>query len=280
MMIVLIVSVAVLLTLMISLLNTRRTSPEELRSNGEIADKYLMIVTAIYGIFLAFIITNLWTVNDTAIELVNSEASDIVYSAMLTSGLDPVHRQQVIAHLSDYTGNVIQREWPIMQRAKGAKEILRYGPYEILWEEVIALPAHDVEARDIRNRLLDSVHQIGDMRRKRLLLSEDRLTIFFKVTIIAGAIATIIPITYLRASRWRFQVVGSLCTVGLLTMMVCLIFDLSWEYAGITQIRNDPLQTAFQKLGDIARDPRLQGPPQAVSPVPAAASPSKPAHVP
>jgi len=252
------VLVSVLLTLFLSLVNTRRIPLEELKSNAEIADKYLMILTAVYGIFLAFIITNLWATNDKAIDIVNSEASELVYSGMLTSGLDPKEQQQILERLRAYAGSVIHQEWPLMERAHGAKEILTYGPFELLWQSIIDLPTSNAETYDIRDRLLDAIHEIGDKRRTRLLLSGDRLTLFLKIAIVVGAVATIIPITYLRASRWRFQIVGSLCAVGLLTMMVCLVFDLSSEYSGLSPISVEPFQTAYGKLGYLAIDPRLQ----------------------
>jgi len=259
MLIAMTVLISVLLTLALSLVNTRRLPLDELKSNAEIADKYLMIVTAVYGIFLAFVITDLWATNDKAIDIVNSEASELVYCGMLTSGLYPDERQQILERLRAYAASVIHQEWPIMEHARGAKEILDYGPYEALWQSILNLPTANTQTHEIRSRLMDAIHEIGDKRRMRLLLSGDRLTLFLKIAIVAGAIATIVPITYLRASRWRFQIVGSLCAVGLLTMMVCLVFDLSSEYSGLSPISVEPFQTAYEKLGFIAADPRFKG---------------------
>lgn len=251
-----VILVAVFVTLALSLLNTRKMPPEELQETSEFADKYLMILTAVYGLFLAFVITNLWATNDKSVGLVNSEASEIVYSAMLTSGTDAATQQQILARLSDYANYVVQTEWPIMQKGEGGQAILSFGAYDVLFESVLKLPTKTEEARDVRNRLLDAVHEIGDERRTRLMLSEDRLTPFLKWAVVLGAVATVFPITYIRARRWRFQIIGSLCAVGLLTMMVCLVFDLSGEYSGPTQISNQPFRTAQDKVGYITHDPR------------------------
>ncbi len=266
---------AVFLTLALSLLNTRSLPPEELKENSEFVDKYLMILTAVYGIFLAFVITNLWATNDKAVSLVNSEASEIVYSAMLTSGTDVATQQQILGRLHDYADSVIHTEWPVMQRGAGGQAVLTFGTYDLLFESVSKLPVNSEEARDARNRLLDAVHEIGDERRTRLMLSEDRLTPFLKWAVILGAVATVLPITYIRERRWRFHIVGSLCAVGLLTMMVCLVFDLSGEYTGPTQISVQPFHTALEKVDYIAHDPRWRSLRQAVE-GPGTAPPQRP----
>lgn len=219
-------------------------SPERLSEHHEVAGFLMGVVGVLYSVVLGFLVGTVWTAFSTAQQTSDLEAG-YVADAFNYAGLTriPADRERVQRLIARYAFEV-RDDWfagrrlpndpggAILRRAVQATLAIPAAPKNVSATDVF-------EAGTIRGALLDSLRNIADTRRLRVVQSESRLPAGMLEALLLGA-AMVIAFTFFFGVRsYVKQMVMTGLLAGSIGLFFGLVVVLSTPYSGPIQVSRD-----------------------------------------
>lgn len=219
-----------------------RLAPAKIREeHNDLAGFILAVVGVIYAVLLAFVAVGVWERFDQAEARTYDEATNltIVYRDAGSFPEGPTLR----AALRDYVGDVIEREWPEMQRGErsaGARLLL-----ESVARDIRNLKDNSPERINVQARMLDAMDRALDDRDERISEGATGINTVLWVILVIGAFVTV-GFTFLfgfKQSIMQQLMIGSLSI--LIGLMLFLIVALDFPFRGGLTVSPEAFENAL-----------------------------------
>lgn len=232
----------------------RRFLADPLANDNESMGIYLVIVSATYGVFLAFVTYALWGQRNQAQQFVESEAAELNFLFHVSRAFPEPTRTELLQQIRTYNNNIISLEWPAMVRHDLEFLYGRNPAIDSIFEILTRFaPSRDTE-RSIRGQAVEVAEKVYIARRMRLLSARNSIGLYVWLVIIIGAIVNVIPTMFLRVRRFTFQIVAKSCLVLLLLLVIFTIRDLENPFRGSWRVLPEPYILNNQRMDAVLKE--------------------------
>jgi hypothetical protein len=208
---------------------------------------YVQMLTVFYGLLLGMVAVDLWAKQDEAENNATNEANEIRIVSDLARGI-PGDRSVLITSLGDYAQGVIKKEWPMMLSHKQQEMFVASPELDNVRNAIMSLepnsPAEQAAFREILNRYEDMV----EARQRRLLDSERELPDLLRVTLIIGAIFTVVCTFFIESKHVHTQSLLAGVSGGYLFLLVYVILILEHPFEGSWRVGYTPYERVLEIL--------------------------------
>jgi hypothetical protein len=245
----LLVAGAMLLTAAASILAGRRRRARDGEYNAEALGFVGGVLNALFIVVLAFYTVITWTAADTTTQQSQSEAADLVDIYWQTANAPQPN--QVRALLTEYTGEVANSEWPLMDKGKPdpkADDLL-----VALRSEILRLPADNDQQAGARDKALDDIRNVTDIHRARIsqATGDNSLLRLLLLGTIVGAIAMVAYPLLIGFTANLRHVLSMVALGGLLAFTVYFSLELDQPFHGLIRVDPDAFRSALVEFGRI-----------------------------
>lgn len=253
----------------------RHLVPQELLSaHTTVAGIVYATLGIVYGVILGQVVVAAWDDYAEAEVAVDAEVAAVLSLYRLADGWPAAERDLVQNALTAQVQEVIDTEWPAMER--GQAMVARGGSPTMLavWHAYTAITDPAVINTEQYEVSVSELVQLESARSLRLVLSQQSLPPLLWGALIVGAVLTV-GFSYLLAVESRF-IQGTMltCLAALIALLLFLVQTLEFPFRG-----NDRIEpTAFIELLSLAEP--ASGPSAVTLVDPVAAPPATPAATP
>lgn len=168
----------------------RKFAPYEiLEGHKEIAGFIYGILGTIYAVILGFSVIFLWEQYHDAETVADREASQLSNLHRLAQALPADQQDAFSSSLEKYCRLVIDEEWALMDQRKPSAQT--HEQLLDIWRKGQALDPRTEREKIILGKMVDTLTQLDDARRGRLLAARSSLPKPLWFVLIAGAVLTI-----------------------------------------------------------------------------------------
>ena len=162
---------------------------EVMEGHKEIAGFIYGILGTIYAVILGFSVVVLWEQFHDAEGIADREASQLSDLHRLAQGLPAEQQSAFTRSLEKYCEVVIEEEWPLMD--KGQPSPKAHDQLLVIWREGQSLDPKTERDKIIFGKIVDTLANVDDARRARLLAARSSLPAPLWFALIVGAVITI-----------------------------------------------------------------------------------------
>lgn len=254
-MILALVGAAMVVTIVTTVLVGRSRGHEQ--ADDRDADSRGFIGAVLSGLFivaLAFYTVIVWEQASTTEDGSSAEAAAIADAYWQTAVLPQPQRDQIRTMLRDYTKSVTDHEWPRL--AQGSGDERTDSLLNSLQAEIVNLPASPDQVKSARERSVDRVRQIRDLRRERVdaaqgLSSTGQLTL--AATLLGAAAMVVFPLLVGFTARFR-HIVQMAITAGALAGVCVVCVGMAHPFNGWLRVEPDAFTSVSEELDRIPLD--------------------------
>ena len=219
----------------------RRMFPKEvLRQAHDITGNLLSVVGTLYAVLLGLVVVDAMARFDKAAESARMESNCLADIFLLSDQLPEPFRERVRDICRTYARQVVEIEWPRMERAQMSVEA-RVTAVSLTRAFDGFEPASEAQ-KIVYPALLEQVRELWDHRRDRAAAAENGIPTIEWVVLIVGGIVTIFLGGLFHVDSRRLQYVVTAMTglvIGLNLYLVCLF---GYPYAGDLSVSNRPFK--------------------------------------
>jgi hypothetical protein len=164
-------------------------SYEVMEGHKEIAGFVYGILGTIYAVILGFSVVVLWEQFHDAEIIADREASQLSDLHRLAQALPADQQSALSLSLKKYCKLVIDEEWPLMDNGKPS--LKAHAQLLEIWREGQRFDPHTEREQIIIGKIVDTLVDLDDARRGRLLAARSALPKPLWFVLIAGAVITI-----------------------------------------------------------------------------------------
>lgn len=202
-----------------------------LRQHHDMAGPFFNTLGAIYGIFLAFIVSNTWHYYDQTGSNIVQEARYLESLHNNTAALREPFRSQIRSLLNQYRDDLVSREWPCLARGESSPEATA-----TLQSLTQAYAAQQLSGRasdgPFFNASVQNLEAMKGLRASRIDDAASGLLPFLWVILIAGAILTI-GFSYLfGAQNFATHAVMTMLLTASIALAFYTILTLDFPFTG------------------------------------------------
>lgn len=250
-----VVLASVVVTVVACLLFGRSRAHEQ--SDDRDADSRGFLGAVISGLFivaLAFYVVIVWEENGAAGDNAAREAAAVADTYWQTAVMPQPQRDHIRALLVEYPKLVADKEWARL--AVGESDERTTSTLNSLHSEILSLPATPDQVKSARERSLERLREITDLRRDRLdqaggLDNTGKLTL---IGTIVGAVGMILfPLLIGFTARVRHVLQLSL-TAAVLAFVCVLCVGMTQPFTGMMQVEPEAFTTVTEELAGIPVD--------------------------
>lgn len=208
------------------------------------------VMNALFIVVLAFYTVISWTEADGVEQQTAAETGNLIEIYWQVANVPPAERDQIRALVREYTSEVADREWRLMDQRKSdpkAEDLL-----VALRTEITRLPIDNQQVAAARGDMLQSVRAIADERRARIDQAtggSNLLDILLLGTIIGGIAMIGYPL--LIGFTANLHVVSLVALAGILAFTVYFALELDQPFHGLIKIEPDAFRTALVEYARI-----------------------------
>lgn len=221
-------------------------SPERLSEHHEVPGFLMGVVGVLYSVVLGFLVGTVWTTFSDAQHTADLEAGYVADAFNFAGQLPEPQGRAVQRLVAEYAITVRRQDWS----AAPARPLDATGA--MLAEAVrvaVSVPpkprdsgsAQLLETNAIRTALIDTLRQIGDTRRLRIVQAESRLPPGLLEALILGAIAVVAFTLLFGVRSYIKQMTMTALLAGSIGLFFGLIVELSSPYSGAIHVSRDAL---------------------------------------
>jgi hypothetical protein len=219
--------------------------PERLSEDHDVAGFLMGVVGVLYSVVLGFLVGTVWTAFASAQQTADFEAG-YVADAFNYAGQMPAPQSRALQRvIARYALTVRAENWSVPQnRGADATGALLYDAVRLTFASAsppAATSGQALQANTIKTALVDSLKNIADMRRLRLVQSQSRLPAGLLEALLLGAVG-VLAFTFLFGVRsYAKQMVLTALLAGSIGLFFGLILELSTPYSGAIHVSRDSL---------------------------------------
>lgn len=201
---------------------------------------------------LAFIFSDVAQVSAKARAAIISEADALRTLGRISLSLDPRVGDPLMATLKQYTQDVLQKEWPEMQRPSGAQvstsESSALGPLTKMSDIVFNPQNQSLLSPSLTNQLISFTNRIREQRLLRVEYSRYSIGYPRLGLIIFLLSASVILLTLSAVSKRPVQIVSNFTLLLLTLISLLVVYTQQNPFAALDAISPLPLEEALQRL--------------------------------
>jgi hypothetical protein len=249
---ILIIGGGVALSLVGLLLVRRFASFHFLEEHTPTAGSFIQVVGTLYAVLIAFSVVITWNHCQDARGVATREANCANDAFRLCEGLDLPEGPAMRQALLEYGRAVMGDEWEKM--SDGQESQMAIDAYTRLWDLISVMSPQTERDKVLFSKLLDSVLDMSDARRERLVFSRGRLEAAIWFIIWAGSALTIGFGWFFSVPQIRKQVLMTAMLSGMIFLSIFTIVTLNRPFTGDARIKPDAMRFAVAHMeGSLAR---------------------------
>lgn len=210
------------------------------RAHNDIAGFLIAVVGVIYAVLVSSLAITVLERKDQAEAVVVLEADTVADLDRAFMRLAASVRADLHAGLATYLADVIDREWPEMNRAQ--QPITGTAALDDLWRDVMGLPvqtlADMVTVQDLRSHL----DQLYDARRERGILATSGVDPVVWSVVLLGTVLTITFGVLFGVANFLSHMVMSCLLSFSIALLIVMIIAIDWPFFGADAVSPEPLQ--------------------------------------
>ncbi|MCG8927861.1 DUF4239 domain-containing protein [Lentzea sp. CC55] len=209
------------------------------------------VISGLFIVALAFYMVIVWEAGGTAEGNASREAAAVADVYWQTAAMPQPQRDHIRSLLTEYPRLVAYREWPKLQM--GESDGKTTETLHALHAEILGLPSTPEEVKSARERSLERMREITDLRRDRLDSASglDNTGNIMLVGTIVGAVAMVIyPILIGFTARKRHFLQMSLASAVLATVCV-LCVGMTQPFDGWFRVQPEAFTSLMEELAGI-----------------------------
>lgn len=229
-----------------------RINEKEHLANNEVAGFIFAAIAAVYGVLLAFLVLVVWQTFETSQVTVENEANHLVNIYRLGQGLSEPYGSRVRQQSLAYAKGVRDDEWKTMEEGKSSPQVS--AALDELWRIHRELDASDNRSNNHEQQFFDTLNELGNTRRLRLLQSRLELPALLWGLLIVGALITIGFTLFLRAPNWKAHLLMAGMFAGLVAFVLLLVVELDNPFAGAVHVEPFAFEQAIDLFVELDRN--------------------------
>ncbi|MFD9698869.1 hypothetical protein [Lentzea sp. NPDC059081] len=247
-----IVLASVVVTAVACILFGRSRSHEQ--SDDRDADSRGFLGAVISGLFivaLAFYVVIVWEENGAAEDNASREAAAVADVYWQTSVMPQPQRDLIRGLLTEYPKLVAEKEWP--QLAVGESDQETAAALSSLHAEILSLPASPDEVKSARERAVERLREITDLRRDRIDSASglDDTGNLMLIGTIVGAVAMVVFPLLIGFTARRRHVLQMCLTAAVLAFVCVLCLGMTQPFDGMLRVDPDSFTSLTDELAGI-----------------------------
>jgi Protein of unknown function (DUF4239) len=229
----------------------RRKRAKDGEHNGEALGFVGGVLNALFIVVLAFYTVITWTEADATEQYATAEASSLTEIYWQVASVPDVPRDQVRALVKEYTGQVANSEWAMMDERGSdpkADDLL-----VALRSEITRITPETDAVAQARDAALQNVRTVADQRRSRIDQATgdtSMLSLLLVGTIIGGIAMVGFPLLVGFSANLR-NVASLAGLAGILAFTVYFAVELDEPFRGMIQVDPGSFQTALAEYSRI-----------------------------
>jgi hypothetical protein len=209
------------------------------------------VISGLFIVALAFYTVIVWEDNGTAEDNAAREAAAVADAYWQTGVMPQPQRDHIRSLLVEYPKLVADKEWPKL--AQGEADERTTETVNSLHTEILSLPSTPDQVKSARERALERLREITDLRRDRLDQAGG-LDNMGKLTLIAtmvGAIGMIVfPLLIGFTARPR-HVVQMSVTAAVLAFVCAMCLTMTHPFSGVLRVQPEAFTSVTEELAGI-----------------------------
>jgi Protein of unknown function (DUF4239) len=241
-----IVAVVTSVSLVGLMLVRRSVTLSTLESHHDVAGFILAVVGVVYAVLLAFVVVIVWQQFEDAKANVDSEAVAIggLYRDAVALGPRTVPLRVA---LTRYSHSVVDEEWPTMSEHHQESAATDTDLNDV-WDALRSVPAKSRAPSAFYDQASTQLHQLTELRRKRILDSGSQLPAPLWVVLIAGAIISIGFTYFFGVANFRAQALMVAALASIIGLVLFLVLSLDLPYSGDVGANPHPIEQTIQEF--------------------------------
>lgn len=243
---VLVVTAAVVLSLLFMVGLNRAWPSQNRRSHNDFVGWQLSILGTTYAVILGFMLYAVWTTYGEADLNADQEASALADLYRLAEEFPEPQQSQLKNQTRSYTETVINQDWPEMANKEEPKQSATISSE--MWQTVRSLRATLPAEQMARDHALSELSLLTQHRLTRLSLSAMRLPDVLWCVLLVGGALTIISSCMLWMQEKKLQALHVFSLALLVSLALVAIADIHRPFQGLIHVRPYAFQQALQSM--------------------------------
>jgi len=242
---IIIITACVIAALAFLLLVTRSSAPNSRKESNDFTGAVVAVIGTTYAVILAFMLSGVWTMLQTAQSNSEQEANALVNIWRISANIEPQLGEQTRVLCLKYAQDVLNLEWPAME---AGKELPPESSVVVnqLWQLAGQSQAHSSLDSIASYQFMEELRILTECRRIRIMHSRERLPGILRAVLIAGGIITVAASCFFGVPSFRFHVLQVVVLSFLISLILVAIADLDRPYQGSDVVQPNGFITALQ----------------------------------
>jgi len=209
------------------------------------------VISGLFIVALAFYMVIVWEENGAAGDNAAREAAAIADTYWQTGVLPQPQRDHIRALLVEYPKLVADKEWPRL--AAGESDERTTETLNSLHQEILGLPGTPDQVKSARERSLERLREITDLRRDRLDQAGglDNTGKFMLIGTLAGAVGMVVfPLLIGFTARLR-HVLQMSVMAAVLAFVCVLCLGMTHPFSGVLRVHPEAFTSVTEELAGI-----------------------------
>lgn len=222
------------------------------------ADPMLNVVATLFSILLGFLVAGAMDKYSATQDQCETEALKLADIAALARGLDNRTKIALQNACSEYCEAVINDEWPLMAQHQTSPLIWKVS--RKIWDATLSFQPTDERETDIHESLIESVRELGESRRSRIVAMRETLSPALWIVVIGGSIILMACTYMFFIESPRLQALMIALVALSLSLNVLLLAIYSNPFVGDLKIKPEAFELDAQLFAAGQKMPPLQIP--------------------
>ncbi|HEV3091984.1 MAG TPA: hypothetical protein VGX91_11160 [Candidatus Cybelea sp.] len=217
-------------------------APDRLAPQHEVAGFIVSVVGVLYSVVLGFLVGTVWQNFSTAQDTTNKEAAYVGDAFNFAGLLVEPERKRLQKMIARYAFDVRNVEMVSMEKNSADGDALEQLNDAVKLTVSMPQPlpgkgvSAELESNGIRTELLDSLRNLGDSRRVRLVESQDRLPAGMLEALILGAVMVVAFVFFFGMKSALKQMALTALLAASIGLFFGLVVELSTPYSGAIRV--------------------------------------------
>ncbi|HEX7309511.1 hypothetical protein [Lentzea sp.] len=209
------------------------------------------VISGLFIVALAFYVVIVWEENGAAEDNASREAAAVADVYWQTSVMPQPQRDLIRGLLAEYPKLVADKEWPLL--AVGESDPDTTAALNSLHAEVMGLPATPDVVKSARERSVERLREITDLRRDRLDSASglDDTGNLMLIGTIAGAVAMVVYPLLIGFTARRRHVLQMCLTAAVLAAVCVLCLGMTQPFDGMLRVDPESFTSLTDELAGI-----------------------------
>lgn len=228
----------------------RRASLDFLKSHHDTLGHFVAILTALYGLLLAFVVMVLWERQNEARANTELEAELVHAQLRLASGFSDGHVPEIREHVLAYLQGVQREEWPEM--LKRDSRFLSRQPKQLhrLWQEWMKIEPGSERESALYREAIQQFDALQQSRRLRIAHAEWGLPAYLWILLILGAGAIFICTLFIGMEFLHSQILLTSICGGWILVLFFVVYDMQNPFRGYWVVTDQPYSEIQRLIED------------------------------